>query len=101
MVENILTQAELVVSTHTHVKYEPKTRISLTHTCVVRGASYLKRYRFGASGGINLESLRSAIAAYIFSADVFLLNDVCYALPFLRCKNARPGIRAPNESHIL
>lgn len=59
--------------------------------------------RFGAKGGLSLDSLRSAIAiaAYIFSGDVFLLNDVCYALPFVRRKNAQPGIRAPNESHIL
>lgn len=82
MFENILTHAQTLAFTHTDANYEPKTRISFTHTCLISGFVFQTLYRFGASGGTNLESLRSAIAVYIFSADVFLLSDVCYALPF-------------------
>lgn len=99
MVENILIQTQTYrVYAHNRKILTENTNFVHAHNGRLTSCGFVF---FGASGGTNLEWLRSAIAAYIFSADVFLLNDVCYALPFLRCKNARPGIRAPNECHIL
>lgn len=91
----------IVLNAHERILRSENTNFVHAHMSSSWGFVFQTLNRFGASGGLSLESVRSAIAAYIFSADVFLLNAVCYALPFLQYKNARPGIRAPNESHIL